>query len=42
MNSKGGSSQDDPIGILSSVISYHEKKRRVRGEPSIITKQIWF
>ena len=46
MGSKGGSSfgggQDQMTGMHSSVISYNEQKRRRRGEPVIIQRQIFF
>ena len=44
MGSKGGSSfgHDQMTGVHSSVISHHEQKRRRRGEPVIIQRQIFF
>ena len=42
MGSKGGSSQEDNLGMMSSVISHSEKKRRNRGDPVIIQRQIFF
>ena len=43
MGSKGGSSYNEELGnILSSVVSVHESKRRKRGDPVIIQRQIFF
>lgn len=42
MSSQGGESQQDHLGIMSSVISHQEQKRRKRGDPVIIKRQIFF
>ena len=42
MGSKEGSSHDGQFGHMSSVISHHETKRRKRGDPVIIKRQIFF